>query len=478
MQGDGYVASAPVRRKHRGRPIMRRPGSGRGGAPTRTRLLALRALERVQRSSAFADLLLGSMLGRSDLNSADRAFATDLVYGTLRWRGRIDYLLSHFLDRDLEKLEPLVANALRLGAYQILFSDRVPPEAAVDESVRCVRAAGAERATGLVNAVLRRLAREHAQIALPPLATQPLEHLTHALSLPPWIAARWLERFGAEEAARLAAACNEAPPQTVRVNRRVVSRDALCAELAERFPDARACRYAEDGLVLGRRGNPALDPAFLAGRFTVQDEASQLVVALLDPKPGDAVLDVCAAPGGKATGIAERVGDAGQVLALDRHLGRSDLVRRAARRLGLAKLACAERDATRPLTDLGSFDRVLVDAPCSGLGTLRRNPDARWRIASGDPEKLAEVQRAILRSAAECVKPGGTLVYSTCTLTAEENESVVATLLAGRRDFRRAAPDELPESLSPLLDSEGCLRTLPHRDDADGFFAARLERNP
>jgi 16S rRNA (cytosine967-C5)-methyltransferase len=476
MQGESVVANAPIRRKHRGRPIMRGPGSGRGGAPTRTRLLALRALERVQRASAFADLLLGSMLGRSDLNSADRAFATDLVYGTLRWRGRIDYLLSHFLDRDLEKLEPLVANALRLGAYQMLFADRVPPEAAVDESVRCVRAAGSERATGLVNAVLRRFAREHARIALPQLATQPLEHLTHALSLPPWIAARWLERFGAEEAALLAAVSNEPPPQVVRANRRVIARDALIQELRERFPDARACRHAEDGIVLGRRGNPALDPAFLAGRFTVQDEASQLVVALLDPQPGESLLDTCAAPGGKATAIAERVGERGQVLALDRHVGRSDLVRRAARRLGLANLACGERDATRPLADLGRFDRVLVDAPCSGLGTLRRNPDARWRIAAGDPDKLAEVQRAILRSAADCVRPGGALVYSTCTLTPEENESVVQSFLADRRDFRRAEPSEIPAPLAPLLDAEGSLRTLPHRDDADGFFAARLER--
>jgi len=476
MQDELLGTGVPIRRKHRGRPIMRGPGSGRGGAPTRTRLLALRALERVQRAGAFADLLLHSLLGRSALNAADRAFATDLVYGTLRWRGRIDHLLSHFLDRDLEKLEPLVATALRLGAYQILFSERVPPEAAVDESVRCVRAAGAERATGLVNAVLRRLAREHTGIALPALESAPLEHLTHALSLPPWIAARWLELFGAEQAALLAQACNQPPPQTVRANRRALSRDALLAELRERFPDARPCRHAVDGIVLGRRGNPALDPGFLAGQFSVQDEASQLVIALLDPQPGEQVLDTCAAPGGKATAIAERVGDRGGVLALDRHLGRSDLVRRAARRLQLPNLRCAERDASRPLADLGLFDRVLVDAPCSGLGTLRRNPDARWRIGAGDPEKLAELQRAILRSAADSVRPGGTLVYSTCTLLPEENELVVEGFLSERGDFQGARRSALPAALAPLLDERGHLRTLPQRDDADGFFAARFER--
>ena len=197
---------------------MKREG-GRRGAPTHTRLIALRVLERVQRAGAYANLLLSSTLARSSLNAPDRAFATDLVYGTLRWRGQIDFLLSQLLVKDLEKLEPLVATALRIGAYQILFSDKVPATAAVDESVRCIRAAGVERATGLVNAVLRRLANEHRDIALPTLEDDPLEHLTHTLSLPSWIAARWLDLFGPEEAAALARASNDPPPLTIRANR-------------------------------------------------------------------------------------------------------------------------------------------------------------------------------------------------------------------------------------------------------------------
>jgi 16S rRNA (cytosine967-C5)-methyltransferase len=436
-------------------------------------------LERVQRAGAYADIALHHALGRSGLSAPDRAFATELVYGTLRWRGCIDYLLSQVLDRDLEKLEPLVATALRLGAYQLIFSERVPATAAVDESVRCVRAAGAERATGLVNAVLRRLAAEHDQIQLPALDDDPVAHLTHALSLPPWIAERWLERYGPAEAAALASASNEAPPLTVRVNRRRGSVAALLSELSDRFPDAAPCRVARDGVVLGRRGNPGLDPAFLAGRYTVQDEASQLVVGLLDPQPGERVLDTCAAPGGKATAIGERVGDSGHVLALDRHAGRLGLVLRAARRLALSNVSCAERDATRPLRDLGPgapFDRVLVDAPCSGLGTLRRNPDARWRIGPGDPARLAEVQLAILRNAAAALKPGGTLVYSTCTLLPEENESVVEGFLKGAENFAPTAVQHVPAEVRDVVGDDGILRCLPHRHDTDGFFAARLER--
>jgi 16S rRNA (cytosine967-C5)-methyltransferase len=467
-------------RPNRGRPRARRAGvQRRASAPTRARLLALRVLERVTRSGAYADVLLNASLGRSQLTARDRAFATALVNGTLRWRGRIDFYLGRLLDRDLEKLEPLVATALRLGAYQLLFSDRVPPTAAVDESVRCVRAAGAERATGLVNAVLRRLASERGAIELPTLAADPLGHLVHELSLPRWIAERWIEQFGPAEAASLARASNAPPPLTVRANRRRVGVDALLADVRTRFPEAVRCRLAVDGITLGRRGHPALDPSFLAGRFTVQDEASQLVVSLLDPQPGERVLDACAAPGGKSTAIAERVGDEGRVLAVDRHSRRLDLVRRAARRLGLGAIRTEERDAASPFegaAGAADFDRVLVDAPCSGLGALRRNADARWRVKPDDPGRLAEVQLAILRNAAAVLRPGGVLVYSTCTLLPEENEAVVQAFLDDNGDYVPTPATALAPEVRPVVGPDGFLRCLPHRHDTDGFFACRLER--
>ena len=467
-------------RPNRGRPNGRGTSDRRRtSAPTHTRLLALRVLERVSSAGAYADILLHSALGRSALNAPDRAFATDLVYGTLRWRGTIDYYLNHFVDQDLAKLEPLVASTLQLGAYQLLFAKRVPASAAVDQSVRCIRAAGMSRATGLVNAVLRRLSLEHHKIALPSVNDDPTAHLTHALSLPRWLAERWIERCGVEGAVALAKACNEPPPLTIRANRLRSDARELLQDVLENFPEATACRFARGGIVLGRKGNPAQDRNFLAGRFTVQDEASQLVVALLDPQPGERVLDLCAAPGGKTTAIAERVGPSASVIAVDRNTRRLDLVQRAVRRLGLKGIRTVARDATRSLAELapeGGFDRILVDAPCSGLGTLRRNPDAKWRVRPGDPARLAEVQRALVGNAAAVLRSGGTLVYSSCTVLAEENEEIARHFLRGSRDFAPISKDALPNEVKILADSDGFLRTFPHIHDTDGFFAARFER--
>jgi len=435
----------------------------------------------VERAGAYADLALHAALRRSRLAPAERALATELVYGTLRWRGRLDFLLSRVLEREFTTLEPLVVTLLRLGAYQIVFTRNVPDAAAVDQTVRCARAVGAERATGLVNGVLRRLARIHQKIPLPELLEDPLGHLTGVLSLPPWIAQRWLEIFDAPEAAMLAKASNSVPPLTARVNPLRCTRQALIEELAPRLPEVRSCRLAPRGIVLGHRGHPAHDPAFLEGRFTIQDEASQLVVAHLEPQPGERILDLCAAPGAKTTAIAEEIGEAGEVVAVDRNGRRLRLVGRDARRLGLTNITTCELDATSPLggiTERGAFDRILVDAPCSGLGTLRRNPDARWRLRPDDPQRLAEIQTAILRNAATALRPGGLLVYSTCTLLPEENESVIEWFLSERRDFRLLPANAAPETTRALVGADGFLRCFPHLHDSDGFFAAKLERNP
>ncbi len=468
------------------------PGAGsakKPGAPTQARLLAVRVLERVERLRSYADLALNHALAQSNLPAADRALATEIVYGTLRWRGRIDWVLEQAVDRKLEDLEPLVVTALRAGAYQLLFMDRIPVTAAVDEAVRCVRALHAERATGLVNAVLRRVAREHESWVLPGLEDDAVAHVRDGLSMPEWLARRFVDEWGPEEAAAFAEACNHPPPLTVRVNAARWSRDDLLAQLRERHPDAAPCVRAPYGIVLARKGDPRRDPGFVAGDFTVQDEASQLVIEMLGASGDDHVLDVCAAPGTKTTGIAERLGEGGRVLALDRHAERLKLVARAARRLGLSGLRTIVRDGTQPLGDLPStrdpeqsahdvpFDRVLVDAPCSGIGSLRRNPDARWRVQPEDPEQLATVQGRILDQAVAVLRPGGTLVYSTCTVLNEENEGVLDAFLERHPDCRVAGPEELPESVRPWVNERGLLHTWPHRHDADGFFAARIIRS-
>lgn len=454
-------------------------GAARAKPRDDARALALGVLARVEESGAYADLALHAALAKSRLDPRDRGFATELCYGTLRWRGRLDFVLAQVLSKPLARLEPRVLELLRLGAYQLLFCDRVPDVAAVSESVRLAHATGLGRASGLVNAALRRLARERDAIALPALADDPLAHLVHTLSFPRWLAERWIAAYGADEGAALASALNATPPRTLRANRLRTNRDALLDELRGRFPDAQPCRFAPDGLTLGRRGEPAADVAFRDGRMTVQDEASQLVVELLDPRPGERVLDACAAPGAKATAIAERVGDDGTVVALDRNAGRLGLVARDAERLGLAKLRTLVADASAASIDGlddAPFDRILVDAPCSGLGALRRNPDARWRVQPEAIVQLAAVQRSIVGAAAKRLRPGGTLVYSVCTLSPEENEDVVKWLLASAPELRCASKTDVPASLHALVGDDATLRCWPQHHDTDGFFAARLER--
>jgi 16S rRNA (cytosine967-C5)-methyltransferase len=300
----------------------------------------------------------------------------------------------------------------------------------------------------------------------------------HALSLPEWIAQRFLDALGPSEAAALARAANETPPLTARANPCRATPEALLAELAPRWPEAKRAAHAPLALSLGHGVDPGSDPAFREGRFTIQDEASQLVVTLLDPQPGERVLDLCAAPGAKTTAIAEAVGETGLVVACDRNARRLALVGRAARRLGLANVHLAEADGTQPLAALpgAPFARVLVDAPCSGLGTLRRNPDARWRLRPDDPASLAATQSALLAQAAREVMPGGALVYSTCTLLAEENEAVVAAFLRQHPEFSPTPRAELPAAARPFVETDGFMRTWPQRHGMDGFFAARLRR--
>jgi 16S rRNA (cytosine967-C5)-methyltransferase len=466
----------------RGRSPFRPPSARPRGAPTLARLLALRVLERVERARAHAESTLRVELGRAELSAADRGLAMELVYGTLRWRGRLDHLLAHVLDRGLDKLEPRVVSALRLGAYQLVFAEQVPPLAAIDQTVRCAHAAGAGRAAGLVHTVLRRLAVEHSRVGLPSLEADPLGHLTHALSLPLWLAGRWLDELGSQDAASLARASNEPPPRTVRANRLRTTRDALLALLRVDFPEATACELAANGLVLPGRGDPGRPRPFRDGFYTFEDEASQLVVEWLDPQPGERVLCAGAAPGAQASGIAERVGPEGHVLALDPHPRRVDLLRRDARRLGLERLTCLRGDIARSAPpDTGRpFDRILVSPACTGLGSLRRHPDARWRARPTDPSRLAEGQVAAVENASAALAPGGTLVYAASTLLRAENEAVVEAILRSRADLR-LAPEPRSAALAPLLGADGTLKTRPDRHRSggfgmDGFFAARFVR--
>jgi 16S rRNA (cytosine967-C5)-methyltransferase len=434
--------------------------------------VAWRVLVRVERDRAFADRALDAELRSGKLPARDRALATEIAYGTLRLRGRVDAVLAHVLDRDLSKLEARIRNLLRLGTYQLLFLPRVHDGAAVSESVELAKHVGLERASGLVNAVLRQVARRAQSIRFPSLEDDPVGYLVQWGSIPEWLARRWVEELGVEEAAELADACAREAPRTVRV-----SEGASLRNVRRRL-GGRGCTWAPRGLTELER-NPLSDPAFYRGEFTIQDEASQLVPLLLGAPKGATVVDCCAAPGAKAAQLAEQVGSQGEVIALDVNASRLRLVAGTAKRLRLENLRILERDAARGFDLRGQqlFDFVLVDAPCSGLGVLRRNPDARWRLAPEEVPRAAERAASILHSAARYVRPGGALVYSVCTFSPEETTELTRRFLESSGDYRIADPRlHLPAAAHELVDETGALRTWPHRHGCDAFYAVRLER--
>jgi 16S rRNA (cytosine967-C5)-methyltransferase len=439
------------------------------------RTLAAAVLQRIERDRAYADVALDAVLRTSRLDTRDRALATRLVYGTLAWQGRLDWHLAALARREPAALDPPLRTVLRLGLYQILFLDRIPAHAAVATSVDLAKRL-APAGAGLVNAVLRRAVRERTALPLPDPVTAPVRHLAVAFSHPEWLVAHWRERFGDADLRALLAADNQAAPTVLRARRS--GRDALIARLSAAGVGAEPCRFAPDAVRVSAAAPHAL-AGYAAGAFSVQSEASQLVVLLLDPQPGMRVLDACAAPGGKVTYIADLMGDRGLIVALDRRRRGAQVIARAARRLTLGAIATTVADArcaSRVLRDV-LFDRILVDAPCSGLGTLRAHPEVRWTRTPTDLVRLAALQRDILEGVTPLLRPGGVLVYATCTIGDEENEGVVRAWLAGHSDLATEdAAQHLPRPAAGLLDRWGALRTLPHRDGLDGFYAVRVRR--
>ncbi|MCC6847637.1 MAG: 16S rRNA (cytosine(967)-C(5))-methyltransferase RsmB [Deltaproteobacteria bacterium] len=442
--------------------------------PLAARALALDVLMRVEGLGSHADATLADALASARLAVRDRALASRLVYGTLAWQGRLDWQLARLADRDCASFDPRIRMTLRLGLYQITLLDRVPPHAAVATSVDLAKRA-VPAASRLVNAVLRRAARERGSLPLPDPAADPLEHLAVAFSHPRWLVERWRRRFG-DDVRDLLAANNEAAPTILRA--RPGERDALVSRLTAAGIACEPGRFAPDAVRV-QAADPHALPGWSDGAFSVQEEASQLVAWLLDPRPGMRVLDACAAPGGKSAHAAERMRDEGTIVAGDRRRRGAATIAWNAARLGLRAIRPLVMDARTADATLarGSFDRILVDAPCSGLGTLRAHPEIRWRRTPEDLSRLATTQRRILDAVTPLLRPGGAIVYSTCTLTDEENAGVVDRWLAAHPTLRRERADEIvPPTARTLVDDDGALRTLPHRHGLDGFFAVRARR--
>lgn len=430
--------------------------------------MAVRQLLRVENDAAYVGRLRRDEL----LDPGARARVLDYVSGVTRWRRRLDFLIDRFYRGDSETLEPGIRHTLRLALYDLLIRDQ-PPHAVVDESVRLARFVVGRRATGLVNGILRAVVRQRESLPEPDTG-DPVEDLAIRLSHPTWMTRGWAERFGLEETERLLRYNNARPVFGVRIN-----------TLRQTVEEGRA-RLDEAGVVWSE----ARLPAFVRverlrefqqrkwleeGWFAVQDEAAALVVRVLDPQPGESLLDVCAAPGGKSLYAAALMENRGRIRALDVHPGRLELVVRMARRQGVEMLESAQQDGRTLSADTyGTFDRVLLDVPCSGTGVLGKRADLRWRRTPEDLVQLTALQDDLLEGASRCVRPGGLLLYATCSLEPEENELRVRAFLSRHPEFGF-------ESAAPYVDAElvsddGFYRTQPHRHGIDGAFAARLRR--
>lgn len=457
---------------------------------------ALRAYRLVDEGpTTLPDAMAQMRKGVAD--ARDRALAAEIVTGTLRWRAAIDYVIAAHATRPLDRIDPVVLNILRLSAYQLLFLDRIPARAVVDDAVTMTRHEGSRDATGFVNAVLRKIAGAQRDALLPhrpppprggptalSQANKEIEYLSTALSHPRWLVERLVRRYGFEAAEAWTRFDNRGASLTLRANRLRITRDDLRILLGTHDVQVDLTPYAPDGLIV-RSGHPLQTELAGQGWFTTQDEASQVVAALAAaavPRGEEGaplmLLDTCASPGGKTIALAGAVPAGALIVAADRRPRRIRLLRDTVTAAGTTNVRLTQLDLEAGLPFGDRFALVLVDAPCSGLGTIRREPEIRWRRSEGDLRAFAARQRRMLARAAEGVAPGGRLVYSTCSSEPEENEDVVAAFLSGQPRFRACDPGTLPipASMAGTIDAMGHLRTYPHQHGLEAFFAAVFER--
>ncbi|WP_202079904.1 16S rRNA (cytosine(967)-C(5))-methyltransferase RsmB [Caldalkalibacillus salinus] len=428
-----------------------------------TRTLALKALEQIEQGGAYSNLMLNRLLqGQPDMDKRDKHLMTEIVYGTLQHLRIIDFYLQPLLKKPLNKLDPWVKQLLRLSVYQIHFLDRVPDRAIVHEAVEIAKIKGHRGISGMVNGVLRAYLRSE-RPSLDTL-TNKVERLAIQTSHPTWLVDRWDEQYGYEDTRLICEANNRPPRMTLRVNQLKATREDVMTKLETEGYKVQPSTIVDEGVIVLEGGNVTQSSLFSEGYFTIQDESSMLIPHLLDPQPGMRVLDACAAPGGKTTHLAEYMRDEGQILAVDLHPHKEKLVRENAQRLGTSIVDTLTADA-RLLQDQTqeSFDRILLDAPCSGFGVIRRKPDLKWSKTESDIAQISKVQLELLKKVSPLLKPGGHLVYSTCTIEKEENQSVIGHFLADHTDFHI-----VPDSERQIL---------PQHFGSDGFYMIKLQRN-
>jgi 16S rRNA (cytosine967-C5)-methyltransferase len=434
--------------------------------------VAVRILNRVERTDAYLDKLINNELRSTDLSDQDKGLLNEIVTGVIRWQMKLDWVLNGFYRGNFPKADINVKNAMRVALYQMMFLERIPHHAAVNEAVEFVKRLRSERYAGVVNGVLRNIQRHLHEIRYPDRSENLIHHLSVFYSHPIWIVRRWLERYGEEETEKLLAANNEKPPLTIRINKIKIQPAEFVSLLEKEGLAYTPSKFLDYYVQLHGAGGMTQLGLFRNGYFSIQDESAGIVGKLLDPQRHERVIDLCSAPGGKTTHIAELMNNTGEVLSVEKYQSRADLVRSAADRLGLTNIRIVTEDAEEFNTPIA--DRVLVDVPCTGLGVLRKKPDIKLKRDVSDIQKLTEVQYRLLEKAASLTKPGGILVYSTCTIEPDENEAIVQRFLENNKHFTIDDPTSFVSKA--FITPRKTVETFPHKHTMDGSFAARLRR--
>lgn len=444
------------------------------------RQAALRVLNILEKKIIPLNLLLADFDFSGSVDAgAERALLNSLVYGVLRWRGRLDWIIAHFSKTRLNQIDPDILNILRLGLFQTIMLDKIPVSAAVNTSVEMAKTFSGPWVVRYVNGLLRNAVRNYSKVVFPDLEKMSARSLAVNLSFPEWLIKRWLNRYGSYTTKSLCEIINIIPPVTLRTNTLKISRSQLIKLLTGQSKQIKPTSLAPDGIIIEQLSKPIFQlPGFSKGCFQVQDEAAQLAVLLLNPQPGEIILDACAGLGGKTGYLAQLMKNRGQIYAIDNQPLKLEKLAQEMQRLGVSIICPLIKDLTaqEQLCKLPGFDRIFLDAPCSGLGVIRKNPDIKWARGKQDLARYQKKQITLLHNLARYLKPGGSIVYAVCSFEPEENEQVIDPFLATHPDFSVSKESYgLLDKNSGLLNEKGYFKARPFPDNMDGFFAVALK---
>lgn len=444
------------------------------------RVMAFTVLNEIDSSQSFSNLTLNHEFKKNKLDKRDRGFVTELVYGVIRMKKHLDYIINQFSKKPVINLDNSIRNLLRLGVYQIKFLDKVPARAAIHSTVELAKKDHHQGIIKFINGVLRAIDRGLSEVRFPDLTKDPIRHIAIVYSHPVWLVQKWVERFGVKQTIELCQYNNQVPELTIRANTLKTDIATLCDNLFEQYElDVHLLSYPDEGLLMESAGGFTELSEFQNGHFTVQGQASMLVAHALQLEVGMKVLDLCAAPGGKTTHIAALMENQGEILAVDFYPHKIELIKKNCKRLGVTNVQTLCADSTT-LVLSEQYDRVLLDAPCSGLGLLREKPEIRWKKGPEDIEELVNLQSRLIKKGLSYLKTGGIMVYSTCTITQEENELAVDTILNNGDveliDLRYLLPLTEQDIWLAQGRNQPYLEFLPHISETEGFFITAVKK--